>query len=538
MKSLDPVLQPHARDRLREGIRQMIEPVRLTLGPLPKGVVCTQEFPGQPLEFLDRGSVVARRIIQLQDRDADMGAMLVRDMLWRVHKLAGDSTATAAVIFDAIFETGFRHLVSGGDPMRLRQFIHEGGGVILDELDALTSRIDGEAQFVHAAAALGQDSDLAPPLGAIFHLLGEDAQIDIRGGHGRGTTWEYIDGAYWTGGALASELITGRRVELADPAILLSDLSLTDPFEIAKAIEAALLAGKRSLLVFAERIAPEVTGFLVANRDRTGFVTLAVKAPDQYRDRIGMLNDLALLVGGRVFISATGDMLRGIRPEHLGGARQAWADRDFVGIAHGQGNAAARRARIHALRTQIAAADDLERRSRLRAHLGKLMGGSAILWIGGSSRSEIEQRKLTAAQVIETLRGVCQQGVIAGGGTALLRCEGALRRWADQCADTDQRAAFRCLAAALEAPARTILANAGLPDGEILNAIRRSKPGMGCDAVRQQMVDMVQMGIVDSAAAYKTAFTVAAQAAATALTIDVLIHRRNPPMVIEPGASS
>jgi chaperonin GroEL len=250
---------------------------------------------------------------------------------------------------------------------------------------------------------------------------------------------------------------------------------------------------------------------------------------------MGTLNDLAALVGGRPFIQATGNSLRRIQSADLGAARSVWVDRDYVGITGGKGDAMLRQDQVTRLRAQVTLAEDPDQRERLRSRLGKLMGGSAVLWVGGATEREIKQRKLLAENAVETMRGIVQYGILPGGGVSLLRCQPALDAWLGSPADISQRMAHRALSDALSAPARAILSNAGCDPSATLARISAEAPDRGYDVLTGQMVNLLDAGIVESAAAYKAAVQGAINTAAAALTIDVLVHTRNPETVLEPG---
>lgn len=527
------VFQPDARERLLYGIRQMVDPIRMTLGPLPRTVAYRDAF--NTIELLDRGSVVARRIEQLADRDADMGAMLVRHLVARVGQTSGDATATAAVLFEAVFQNGLRLLGAGGNAMQLREQLLLALDVVMDELAKQVVPLSPNTPIAPIALALSGDAMLSTAIGGIFEVLDENGQIDIRTGHGREDRWDYVDGAYWPSGVLAPELLLGQtRLELDNPAIIISDLALREPSEVAPAIEAAVRAGKRSLVIFAAHIEPQVTAFLVANGRAGRFPVIAAKAPDQYKDRAGTLNDIAALVGGRPFLTATNDTFSSLRPADLGSARRVWADRDYVGLAHGQGDSLARQAQVQMLHTALSRADAPDVRERLRARLGKLLGGSAILWVGGVTERDMKQRKALAESTIEAVRGVLQEGVLPGGGSALLCCrQRLLTSFTD--ADMEKRTIVRGLANALEAPARAILNNAGYEANTVIAHYADVEDGVGFDVLNEKWVKLFNSGIVESAGAYQTAVRAAISAAATALTIEVLVHTRHPETVLNPA---
>jgi chaperonin GroEL len=528
------VFQPEVASALHEGILQIVEPVRVTLGPLPRYVACTTSFDEIP-EMLDKGSVIARRIVQLSNPDHDMGAMLVREMLWKMHTLVGDSTATAAVIFEAVYSMGRQVLASGGNAMRLREALLAGADVIVAALRTQVTFVEGEQSLIQAARAVVHDEELAQQLGEIFAALDAFGAVDIRTAYARETYWEYIDGAYWRGGLITEGMTVTQRIEVEDPAIILTDLTFTEPQQIAPAITCAVRAGVKSLIIFAEHINEAVGAFLAATRDRAGFRVYALKLPEQYRDRTGTIEDMRVLVGGQPILKATGATLQTLREEHLGRARRVWADRDYSGISGAKGDPIARLRYVERLRQQTSRGDDLEKRAILRDRVGKLMGGSAVLWVDGLTENDAKHRKQAASSAVETLRSIVSDGVVPGGGIAFYQCKSAIDQWRKDDDSFEVRAARRALSHALEAPMRTIFENSGFDASQIVGALKRYDHGTGFDVLREQFVIMSQAGIMDSAAASAAAVQCAVSAAATALTIDVLVHTRNPSFALKPG---
>ena len=259
------------------------------------------------------------------------------------------------------------------------------------------------------------------------------------------------------------------------------------------------------------------------------FQAVAVKAPGlALGDRVAALDDLAVLTGGRPFVKAAGYTLRQVTLEDLGHARRVWADRNNFGIVGGQGDPRALRQHIANLRAAFARSDDPETRKKLRERIGKLMGGSATLWIGGTSELDINARKELAERTSDAVRGAIMDGILPGGGVALLACRPALRQMLDQSTDPDQRAACRILIEALEQPTRTIIANAGYDASEVMGEIKHSGTGCGFDARSAQVVDVAQAGIFDVASVVREAAYSAIASAALALTVDVLVHHKKP----------
>lgn len=530
------VFQPAAARGLRRGIEQLVAAIQPTLGPRPRLVAIAPVLGSKPPELLDSGGVIARRLTDLPDRDADMGAMLLRGLLWRLHEEVGDGTATAAVLFGAVYRAGLRHLAAGADAMRLRHHLERGLRLVLDELAGLAAPVSGREQLARVAAACGADEELAALLGEIFDVIGEWGRLDVRSGHGRGLEREYVEGMHWDGGLLSPGFLTDpvkREARLEAPAILLGDLAITDAQQLVPALEAAREAGARSLVVVARELSDDAIALLLLNRRPSEFGTLAVKTPAGEADARAALEDLAALTGGRPLFRAAGDTPRDIGPPDLGRARRAWANADFFGIAGGKGDPRALRRHIAALRAAFAAADPPAREG-LRQRIGLLLGGTAMLWVGGASEPAIDARKATAERVAGALRGALREGVLPGGGAALLACRAPLLARRERSDDPDERAACAILAEALAAPARALAANAGRDFSALLPCIERAGPGHGLDVVSGRVVDLARAGIVDPAAAQRAAVQGAIASAALALTIDVLVHHRHPEEVFTP----
>lgn len=530
------VFQPATSRGLGRGIEQLVAAIRPTLGPRPRLVTVASALGGKPPELLDSGGVIARRLTDLPDRDADMGAMLLRNLLWRLHEEAGDGTATAAVLFGAVYRGGLRYLAGGGNAMRLRRGLERGLGLVLDELAGLATPVGGRAGLARVAAACGADRELAALLGEIFDIIGEWGQLEVRSGHGRGLEREYVEGMHWDGGLLSPGFLTDparREARVESAAVLISDLAVSDPRDLVPALELARGAGARALVVVARELAEGAVALLLVNRRAGEFDTLAVKTPVMDADARAALEDLATLTGGRPLLRAAGDTTRGLRAEDLGRVRRAWANADFFGVVGGKGDPRALRRRIAGLRAAFAAADSPAREG-LRRRIGLLLGGSAILRVGGASQPALDARKATAERVAAALRGALREGVLPGGGAALLACRGRLLdapAWGD---DPDERAARAILAEALAAPIRTLAANAGHDLAALLPRIERAGPGWGLDVTSGQVADMARAGIVDAAAAQRAAVRGAVAGAALALTIDVLVHHRQPEEVFTP----
>jgi chaperonin GroEL len=526
------IFNPAAYRGMQRGINQLADAIRPTLGPLPR-LVLDKHFGADLPEAIDSGAVIARRIIQLADRQADVGAMYLRNLLWRLHETAGDGTATAAVLFQAIYNHGVRYVVAGGDAMRLRRHLETGARLIADLLAAGTLQVEGPAQYAGLAETICSDRELSAALGEMFDVIGPYGRLELRSGNTRQLERQYVEGSYWGGALLSPHMVTDAirgRALLEQPAVLLSNIEVQEPSQLIPVMEAALAAGARSLLLVVKTLAEAATSLLLAPPNRERLLVAAVRTPGADTTTIReFLDDLALLTGGAPLLQEAGDKLERARPEHLGQARRAWADAEYFGVSGGRGDPAQLREHVARLRAAYNRADDPRERQRQLDRLGRLLGGTGVLWVGALSPLAIDLRKEQARRTAEALRGALRDGVLPGGGVALLGCIPALEERARTAAETEERAAYQILRQAVEAPARALLQNAGFEPSATLADARRAGPGHGFDVVRRQVVDMAQAGILDSAAVVRAAVGGAIHSAALALTIEVLVHRANPP---------
>lgn len=527
------VFQPAAYRGIQKGINRIADALRPTLGPLPRTVAIEQLPRDKTPELLDDGGVIVRRILELPNRDEDVGAMFLRHVLWRLHEKVGDGTATAAVLFQSVYNQGVHYVVAGGNAMVLRHYLEKGLWVVLDKLTAMAVHLEGKEKLAQMAETLCHDPPLAKMLGEIFDIIGEYGQLEIRSGRSRELEREYVEGMYWKGGVLSRQMITDHtslRTEMENAAILISDLEIEHPRQLMPVIEAAMQAEIHSLLIIAGRLSDSAIALLLtASRDPAKFQAIAVQTPGMTTgDQAASLQDLAVLTGGHLLAKAAGYTLRGVKIQDLGRARRVWADRTYFGIMGGKGNPRALREHIVSLRAAFRQADDSDVRKKLRERIGKLMGGSATLWVGGATELEINARKELAQRASDALRGAITDGVVPGGGVSLLACRPALQERLDQSTDPDERAAYQILIKALEEPIRTILTNAGYDASEVMAEMKRADAGYGFDVRSGQIVEMAKVGIFDAASVQKAAVHSAVASAALALTIDVLIHRKAP----------
>ena len=526
------VFQPDAHRNIGAGINKLVAAIRPTLGPTPRTVAVTRlDDARKTPEVLDSGGVIARKVIEMSQRDEDIGAMLARALICTQHERMGDGSATAAVLLGAIYRGGVHYLTAGGNAMRLRHYLERALATALEGLDELTAPVSGKDKLAQVAEAICHDRQLAKLLGEIFDIIGAFGQLDVRKDHSRALRREYIEGMFWNSGLVSRDMISNQKelqTVYEEPAIVIADFQINDPRHIMPMLELAVEHRVEKLLLIAGEVSADaIAGLTMANGKLKDFAVMAVRGPGMNPDdRQAAVEDLAVVTGGVPLLSVMGQNLKDIRREHFGSARRAWASTRNFGIIGGKGDPRQLRRHVSNLKAQYEREDDSERRGRIRARIGKLMGGSATLWIGGLSESEIELRKATAEATADAMRAAVRDGVLPGGGMAFLEARGRLQAMLNAATDPDERAAYRILYEALEAPARAIYENAGYEPGEILGRIAQARDRHGFDVLHGRLLD--EADLLDGASIQKMALKNAVLTAGLALTIDVLVHHRTP----------
>ena len=531
--------QPQTRDALQAGIDTLARAVIPTLGPLTGPVALDDKNRGGSPELLDDGGTIARRILQLDDRDADVGAMLLRETLWRQREAFGDGAATAAALYQTVFAEGQRFMAAGGNAMLLRQALEAGLKTILDDLREQVHPIETPDEIKRLALSVCGYIDIAETLADIFDVLGAHGAIEVRDG-GRDLGHEFFLGSHWESlvpSNMVFDGLIGERIELTNSAWLISDFELDDLGALVTLVTDVVQAGYNSLAVVAKSFSEQMIAAQGANSRMEDFALVYLEPTGLVDEQEAALEDLALITGGQVLRTITGHSYETVSLDALGESELAWVDRNRFGIIAGGGgdeNALARE--IKALEARYRSSKDEREQVVLRARIGRLRGGSAVVYAGGSSESEMRYQEDQITRTIAALRSALLEGSVPGGGTALLRCVTRLRQRYEASAESHERAAWRILIRAAEAPCRALLANAGHEaPGIVLAEIQAGKNGAGYDLRKGRIVDMHDEGLIDSAAALMAAARNGIGGAALALTVDTIVHRVNPPLAIEPG---
>jgi len=531
----DPLL---ARRALLHGASQMTRLLRPTLGPTPRTVAVARQSSSQPPEVLDQAALIARRTIQLADPFADMGAMLIRHLVWRVFDQTGDGTATAGVLAESLLRGATRSVLAGGNPVAIRAGLERGLPVALAALRAQARPIELPADLARLVAGGLGDDHLAATIGQIVDAVGPDGAIMVEDAAGAATGYEYVDGMRWEQGGYVSTFLLkpGEHVgRVIEPRIFLTDVELDSAEQLLPALEACIAAGSRSLLVVAGEVRDSAVGLLVINRER-GVLddVLAVRAPSYGSNRTAILEDMAAATGACCVLKDRRDRLADVTPAHLGYARQAWATQSTFAILGGRGSREAVRARMAEARAELGElpAGDAER-ARISERIGKLAGTAASIRVGAPTELQQAELKVRVETAVKSARAAVRSGVVPGGGAALLACGGPLAELQQQL-PPDEALGVRLLAAALGEPMAVIVGNAGLEPGPILAAARRRGPPWLFDVVDQSWRDAWSAGILDPLDVVTTALEAATSSAATALCAEVLIHRQDAPVAFQP----
>lgn len=514
--------------------------VRPTLGPLARTVAIQRLVGSQPPEILDSAATIVRRTIQLADPFEDMGGMLIRHLVWRVFEREGDGGATAAVLTQSLVHAGTRYVAAGGNPVLVRRGMERGLAVAMAELRRQAQTIDGPTEIANVVAGSVRNADVADMIGEVVDAVGPDGAILVEDAQGTHTILEYIDGVRWNEGYVSVFLLRqdeGATARMQNPRVLVTDYALERAEDLLPTLEACVRAGERTLLIVAPEIRDSAVGLLVVNRER-GVLdgAVAVKAPSFGPQRTRILEDIAVITGGRCVGQDRQERLADVTIDDLGKARQAWATRFAFGILGGQGSKAAIRHRVAEARAELATVeDDAYTSEKIKERIGKLAGTAAIIRVGAPSKSEQEDLKLRVEAAVRSARSALRDGVVPGGGAALLACIPALEAMP---VTGDEAVGTSALVHALAEPMRTILGNAGLDVSSTVHEARRRGANQvrECvfDVVERQWVDRWSGGIVDPLAVALAALETSVGTAALALTSEVLVRRKNPPTALDP----
>jgi chaperonin GroEL len=526
---------PDALVLMQRGIDTIANAVRPTLGPTARTVAMGQIMGSgsRPPEILDNAATIARRIVEIPNPYANVGAMLIRHTMWDVQEHVGDGSATAAVIMQALLREGLRLQAAGWNVMRMRHGIERGLDEARTVLHSMARPIETEADVAGLALAAYGDPDLAKRLGEIFDTLGQDGHVEVNEVFTPGISHEYIEGAFWKSGWISSSMATNQlqtEARLENPYVLVVRDRIENWDEISPLFE-AVSSKSGSLFIIALDVTGTALNLILSNKEKVKCV--AVKTPGWGDYMEDVIVDIATLTGTRVIMKNFGESVKDVKLDDLGRARIVTVNRDYFGITGGAGNPRQVRERIAMVRQALSKTDmrESEAIQHLRERLGKLTGGVAIIYVCGHTPPETLMLKATVERTVNTVKQAQLGGIVPGGGMSYLRCIPAIRRLK---LPRDQEVGIDALERALEEPLRVIAANAGYDASPIAFRAREQKDGWGFNAHTGKFEDLWASGVVDPLTVAERALVSAVSGAVMALTTSVTVHRKNPPTSVEP----
>jgi chaperonin GroEL len=510
-----------ARERMLQGVDILANAVKVTLGPKGRNVVIEKSF-GAPRTTKD-GVTVAKEI-ELEDRFMNMGAQLIREVASKTNDEAGDGTTTATVLAQAIVREGMKAVASGRNPMDLRRGIDKAVIAIVEDLKKRAKKVGGSEEIAQVGTiSANGDTDIGKFLADAMAKVGNEGVITVEEAKSLETELEVVEGMQFDRGYLSPYFITNAdkmEVVLEDPMILLFEKKLSSLQPMLPVLE-AVVQSQRPLLIIAEDVEGEALATLVVNKLRGGLKVAAVKAPGFGDRRKAMLEDLAILTGGQVISEDLGIKLENVTLDMLGKAKKVVVKKDDTTVVDGAGAKADIEARVGQIRKQIDDTTSDYDREKLQERLAKLAGGVAVIKVGGATEVEVKERKDRVDDALNATRAAVEEGIVPGGGTALLRAAFKLSIKGD---NEDQNVGIAIIKKALEAPIRQIVENAGVEGSIVVGKLRESKDdNFGFNAQTEEYVDLVKAGIIDPVKVVRTALQDAASVAGLIITTEASI---------------
>lgn len=510
-----------ARDRIKKGVDKLADAVKVTLGPKGRNVILDKKF-GAPTVTKDGVSVAKE--IELKDPIENMGAQLVKEVASKTADAAGDGTTTATVLAQAIFNHGIKNVAAGANPMDLKRGIDKAVESVVDSLNKQSKNIKGSQEIAQVATiSSNNDQEIGKMIAEAMEKVGKDGVITVEEAKGTETEVKTVEGMQFDRGYLSPYFVTNTEKMEADldhPYILIYDKKISSMKELLPVLEATAQTGK-PLLIIAEEVEGEALATLVVNKIRGALRVAAVKAPGFGDRRKAMLEDIAILTGGKVISEETGMKLEDARLEFLGRAEKINIDKDNTTIVNGAGKKAEITGRINQIKAQIETTTSDYDREKLQERLAKLSGGVAILYIGAATEVEMKEKKDRVDDALHATRAAVQEGIIPGGGVAYIRAIEALK---DVKTDNeDQDTGVNIIRLALESPLRTIVENAGQEGSVIVNKVRDGKKDYGFNARENKYENFFEAGIIDPTKVARLALENAASIAGLLLTTEAVV---------------
>jgi len=526
------VYDHEARELIRGGVRKLARAVRTTLGPRGRNVIIQKSF-GSPTVTKD-GVTVAKEI-ELEDAYENMGAQMVKEVAAKTSDVAGDGTTTATVLAEAIFEEGLRNMAAGANPAAIKRGIEKAVDHVRAELTKMSTPIKGrdDIEKVGTIAANG-DTEIGTKIAEAMEKVGKDGVITVEEGKGFDTTIEWVEGMQFDKGYISPHFVTNvekMEVVLEDCFILIHEKKLASVKDLVPVLEKVAQAG-RPLVVISEDVEGEALATLVVNKLRGIFSCCAVKAPGFGDRRKAMLEDIAVLTGGRAIFEDLGINLENLPITDLGRAKKITIDKDNTTIIEGAGKKDSIKGRIAQIKAEIEKTTSDYDKEKLQERLAKLAGGVAEINVGAATESEMKEKKARVEDALHATRAAVEEGILPGGGVALLRAAATLDKVG---AVGEEKLGVEIIRRAVELPLRYIADNAGMDGSIVVSKVKEASGNHGFDAARREYGDMVKFGVIDPAKVVRSALQNAASVAVLLLTTDALISEIPEPKTAKAG---
>ena len=507
-----------ARRKLQAGVDQLANTVKITLGPKGRNVLIEKKF-GAPLITND-GVTIAKEI-ELEDAYENMGAQLVKEVATKTNDVAGDGTTTATLLAQSIIREGFKNVAAGANPMVLKKGIQGAVDVAVEEIKKNAVKVESKEAIAQVASVSAADEEIGALIAEAMEKVGNEGVITVEESKSMGTTLDVVEGMQFDRGYVSAYMVTDtEKMEavMNDPFVLITDKKISNIQEILPVLEQIVQMGKK-LLIICEDMEGEALSTIIVNKLRGTFDCVVVKAPGFGDRRKEMLKDIAILTGGVVISEELGYSLKEATVDMLGRANTVKVSKDATVIVDGFGDAEEIAARVHQIKAQIAETTSDFDREKLQERLAKLAGGVAVVQVGAATETELKERKLRIEDALNATRAAVEEGIVPGGGTALINALPAVSKYVKTLSG-DMKTGAAIIERALEEPVRQIAENAGLEGSVIVAKVKSSKKGIGFNAATEQYVDMIKAGIVDPAKVTRSALQNAASASAMLLTTE------------------
>ena len=511
-----------ARKALEIGVNKLADTVKVTIGPKGRNVILDKKF-GSPLITND-GVTIAKEI-ELEDPYENMGAQLVKEVATKTNDVAGDGTTTATLLAQAIIREGLKNVAAGSNPILLRKGIQKAVETAVATLKANSRTIENKESIAQVAAISAGDEEIGKLIAEAMEKVGNDGVITVEESKSMGTTLEVVEGMQFDRGYVSAYMVTDvekMEATLSEPYILITDKKISNIQEILPILEQIVQQGRR-LLIIAEDVEGEALSTLVVNKLRGTFEVVAVKAPGFGDRRKAMLEDIAILTGGRVISEEIGLDLKEATLDMLGKASTVKISKENTTIVNGAGEEKAIKDRIAQIKRQIEETTSEFDKEKLQERLAKLSGGVAVIEVGAATETELKERKLRMEDALNATRAAVEEGIVPGGGTALVAVMDEVEALIKDEQTAETKTGIQIVLKALQEPLKQIAINAGLEGAVIVENVRKSDKDHGFDALNEQYVNMIDAGIIDPTKVTRSALQNAASVAATLLTTEAAV---------------